>query len=90
MDNLNSTIHYFKQTEENRWECSFCGEITTENPFGWVDENWKEKLKPGWRVYKDPESSSKEPLMNYQSHPDSGLNSGFIYAPFVPEDFRGE
>lgn len=77
-----NTCSFFKQIEENLWRCSFCGETTTENPYGWIDENWREKLKPGWRYYSDP-SGAIESGVGYKG--DSKLDVGFIYSPFTPK-----
>lgn len=84
-----NTCMFFKQIEESLWRCSFCGETTTENPYDWVDENWKENLKPGWRIYSAPTHDrfagpiSADSLMSFKG--ESTLDVGFIYAPFVPE-----
>lgn len=75
--------NFFRQIEESLWKCSFCGETTTENPFGKEDPNWREKLKPGWKVYSDPTLDPKEPFMRYDGG--SKLDVGLIYVPFIPE-----
>lgn len=80
--NSSKELHFWKQIEESLWKCSFCGDTTTINPFDYIDENWREKLKPGWRVYNDPSPDPKNPLMNYKG--DSELAIGFIYAPYPP------
>lgn len=73
---------FFKQIEESLWRCSFCGETVTENPYDFIDPNWREKLKPGWRIYSDPNPSGKE-TMGFKG--DTKLDVGFIYAPLIPE-----
>jgi hypothetical protein len=73
---------FFKQIEESLWRCSFCGETVTENPFDFIDPDWREKLKPGWRVYPAPDLDSKK-TMGFKGN--SILDEGFIFAPLIPE-----
>lgn len=82
-DKPQNGCNFFKQIEESLWRCSFCGETVTINPYDWENPNWREDLKPGWKVYKD-KSDGQNPLMGYTG--DSKLAEGFFYAPNIPKD----